>query len=325
MDVVENKGDGTQSTPWLPRFLEGSSPSSNEVLYYELFLDNQQRWSQEPLDRVLFKPPTEEWQRQLVHALTNSETVSATTQVAQPDSITDSTNEVRTPLHILENELNSAKESNSAFGYDPFRRYRNHRPEFGIVPEVDTEGNQKITLKPIDLIRLRRYRVEDAGWGFFSTNSMGKVITSNCVLKHVARLTDETLKQGISMLNTRGIWGNPNADQPTYLQWADKDVTTYNQFDEEANKMIVLLIDPFRLAQTRNAFVDPETFIHEYSSKGHDGRIMEFPGDSVMVFGGIPKEAIVGVEFPKENRSVAYNTQHTGSYFVDIRSILSKI
>ncbi len=317
MDVVENKGGGTQSTPWLPRFLEGESPTSNAVLYYEDFLDNQQRWNQEPLDRILFEAPTEEWQRQLVHVLTNSETVLATTKVVQPDSITDSTNEVKTPLHLLEKELNTAVGDYPSWGY------RKHRPEFGIVPEVNTEGNQKITLKPIDLIRLRRYRVEhEDGWRFFMLNREGTVITSNSVLKHVTRLTDEALKQTISTLNTQGVWGNSNADKPTYLQWGDKNVTTYNQFDKEADKMIVILIDPFRLAQTRNTFIDPETFIPEYSSKGYDGRIMEFPGDSVMVFGGIPKEAIVGVEFPKGNR---LTTERPESYFVDIRSILSKI
>ncbi len=40
-------------------------------------------------------------------------------------------------------------------------------------------------------------------------NSTGKVITSNSVLKHVTRLTDETYKQAIDTLNTKGVWGNP--------------------------------------------------------------------------------------------------------------------
>lgn len=92
-------------------------------------------------------------------------------------------------------------------------------------------------------------------------------------------------------LSENGVWGDPNTDAATFLKPPDSLVVPMarNGFGTR------LFIDIERLQQLRSIFVDPEMYVPRHV-KNFDGAEHDIPGNSLMVFGGIPKISIVRKE-----------------------------
>lgn len=263
---------------------------------------------------VKFEQPFEPWQKDFVEALQSGE-VFPLRALSEPEEVTTELKQVQTPMTIIEKTLNTGKPE------DPQRLERSIRTqEFGITVETN-EGVKRVKLRPLDLIRLRRYRYKEALYPplqIIQSHLYG--LDKKDVFKHVAFLTEAQLAGNIDSLRGEGLFGDPNPNVPTYLQWGDCDATTYGGLSEEKVRRITLIIDPYLLAQYRKTFIDPESLLQVYSRMGSDNRVLELPGDLVMVFGGIPKSAIVGVSFSPE-----VNISDPKNYLVDVKFILARI
>ncbi|HLD26500.1 MAG TPA: hypothetical protein VJB63_00870 [Patescibacteria group bacterium] len=320
MDSNETLTTGSSEIQYVPSYIPDDSSDNYAILHRE-FLEKQIEWSLLPLERKKLKTGSnlETWKKEVIESLTDQEEKESPLNY-QPVTVGFNSPEsnVQISLKIIEEYLNSEDKISKRSYFEQLVR----TAELGIFIESDNDTIRRIKLRPLDLIKLRRYRYEETqGYNqklALRLHPIGRLHTMD-YLQHVAYLDDELFKLNLQQLRQQGIFGKSGLDVATYLQWGDKNVTTYSGLNKTDKKQVTLIIDPFRLGKQRNVFIDPETLVPEFSSKGTDNSLLELPGDSVMVFGGIPVQTIVGVQFVSK---VGHRDTH---YIVDQRTVLAKV
>ncbi len=280
---------------------------------YEILMENLPAWGAIPasvktevdMPAEFFSP----WQKDLIQRLISLRVGKVTERAefgTQPQLIRQKEGDQNVDLVL--GMINRGLDPTSRLNIAKSIEWNAQEEELGINIVQDESGKRSIQLKALDLKRLRwlRYKRDgngDRDWAV-GWNSRGK-LWPNDFLKHVAYLDAVGIDRAFEQLASRGVFGNTDSEGLTYLQWGDKNVTTFGglaNIGVTDARCVVMLIDPVVLNKKRSVFLDPESLIPEFSSMGQDGRILERPGDSVMVFGGIPLESIIGFSFQQEDR-----------------------
>lgn len=121
-------------------------------------------------------------------------------------------------------------------------------------------------------------------------------------LLHVGTLIyfDKEAKRRVDILKNMkmyGVFGNTDADCPTYLQKAGAKVAGYGSHFVANSLKVTLFVNKEKLLEKRNVFVDPES-VRCLERNPPTGDII---GNSYIVFGGIPHESIEDFKIERDN------------------------
>lgn len=132
------------------------------------------------------------------------------------------------------------------------------RPELGITVTKSANKRHKVELRPIETEFLQDLALEHVG-------------------------TTESLQS----LTQKGVWGDPSENRPTYLRLKDSN-TKPNLNPRRTGLPVTLNIDAMKLSKQRTVFIDPEPLFSNIPS--------DVLGESFVIFGGIPSEAITEIK-----------------------------